>query len=537
MSKNRYPVSVLLLVMICGLLVPVAQAQKTTAWSGAGADNLWTTAANWTNNVPTDGVLDKVFITGTEGSPFIVNLNGATARNVSLNTVTINYATITNGQWDWNSQGALYATNVVFTDSAKIKLLPPLVTLSNVTYNRTGGSDNNFGMAGGDATHRYLGGYIRTKGLSLSPSYGWSVVQTILIEGYGGPGGGLHSAAYYLEIGYKSAANGQSFLRLQDTRLQTTSGYIGWDGGANQGTGQSTLTMTNSLLRLEGRLLLNTNAIFKAASSELEFRAIYNDITLFGLRNRMTNSFLFDGEGLTVGAYSDNAGMQFEVSGTDTGAVFSGFHDNYSIDQLKIGLRDSGNTTPKIVFTNAYDNDGLAGNESLYVDVITEIDNTSKVGVDPTFTLNLNGLNVFYKKYVDSTNVPMAVANGTLTQVTGASFFAASGYIHAVEGAKTFVKSDSPVAIGADYGSVYVSGFAAGKPLNAKLVVSGTQPNIDALRTELNATGSGSQMTISYPQGSNGGTMFFDWNFSHRSVSLTSLEVSEKANGTLLVIR
>jgi hypothetical protein len=538
MNKNVCSVAVLVLLVICGWLVPAAQAQKTTAWSGAGGDNLWSNAANWTNGVPTDNKADRVNIIGTVGSPYTVNLGGASLL-VRLNKMTISDTTITNGTLDWDfgwvNEGYLFATNVTFAPNAKVDRLCASVVFSNVTYNNTA---KIFTTSRETRTHRYMGGNLYGGGWRIAPAYAWSTIHRVFIEGYDGPAGGYHYGTA-IAMGDQSADNGQSFLFLNNTRVRTGNCNVGWNGSSEPAAlinAQSTLSLTNSKLNVGLLLNLHSNAIFRATASEVEFWPVGGVVT-DGLRNRMTNAAAFDGEGLTVWGMTENVGMTYEVSGVDTGAVFAGFHDNYSIDQLKFGLRNMYHTTPKIVFTNTYDNNVQPGNEALYVDQLTEVDNIDKTGVDPTFTLNLNGLNVYYKKYVNSANVPMAVSNGTLTQVTGASFFAASGYIHALEGAQAFVKGASPVAIAADYGSVNVSGFPAAKALSAKLVVSGTQPNIDALRTELSGTGSGSQITLSYPQGSDGGTMFFDWNFSHRSVTLTSLEVTQSAHGTMMIIQ
>jgi hypothetical protein len=532
MSKNGCPIAVLVLGVIFSLLVPAAQAQKTTAWSGAGGDNLWANPANWTNGVPSDNVADKVHINGTVGSPFVVNLNGASIM-VRLNQFVVNYATITNGTWDWDGgAGSLAATNVTFASNARLYRVCRSIAFSNVTYNN---ESYAFVVTGDSGTHRYMGGYIQTAwGFQTTPQYGSSVISTIIFDGYGGPDGSYHYGKNWNRIGSETADNGQSFFILNNTRVRSGRSLgIGWNGtSANKG--QSTFACTNSQVYLGQELFLNTNATLSVSNSTFSFNSY---ASTDGLYNRMTNAALFDGEGLTIGMFTDNAGQQYEVSGVDTGAVFAGFLDNYSIDQFKFGLRDTSHTTPFVAFTNKYDNNIQPGNEALYVDVLTEVDNTGKAGADPKFTLNLNGFNVYYMKYVDSTNVPVVVTNGTLTQVTGAAFFPASGFVHAPEGVKSFSRGDAPLAIGTDYGSVYVRGFAAGKALSMKLAVSGTQPNIDTLRADLGGSGSGGQITLSYPQGGNGGTMFFGWNFSHRSVSLTSLDVGESVPGTMMIIR
>jgi hypothetical protein len=510
-----------------------AMAQKTTAWSGAG-DGLWSTAANWTNGVPANGVADVVKIIGTESSPYTVNLNGGgTTPNVKDNITTINYATITNGTLDWDNTGSLMATNVTFTDNAKVYRLGTSVTLSNVIYNN---GANNFGISGGNGTHRYFGGYLRMRGLKTAPAYGWGTLQTIFMEGYAGPAGKWHEPAY-VEIGFATADNGQSFLILKDTRINAGYGYIGWNGDASQGTGQSTLRMTNSLLRISGRINFNTNAIFMATASDLELSAGGGVVT-DGLRNRMTNAASFDGEGLTVWGLAENPGMTYEVSGVDTGAVFAGFHDNYSIDQLKFGLRNMYHTTPKIVFTNVYDNNIQPGNEALYVDLITEVDNTDKVGVDPTFTLDLGGLNIYYKKYVNSvTNVPVSIINGSLIQVTGATMMAASPFVHAPEGAQRYAKGAAALSVNSDYGTAIVGGFATGDDAYLDLTVSGNTSDINALRSELGGSGSGTKISLFFDGVGVGGDLFFDWNFSHRSVTLVSFTAVSAPLGTIMTIR
>ena len=531
MITCRCPIALGVLLAIAFFPCRFAHAQKTTAWSGAGGDNLWSNAANWTNGVPTDNAADVVNIIGTAGSPFTVNLNGGGAvPNVRQNTINISYAVITNGTLDWDgSAGGLHATNVTFASNASVKRLCPSDTFSNVTYNSEA---NVMGITGGNGTHSYFGGYIqRTYAWKASPSYG-GAIQTIYIDGYGGPANGVHCGTKFTDIGSASADVGQSFFNLNNTRIRFVNGLrVGWDGSSSP-AGKATISMTNTYVLLDVKMYLNSNTTMNVTNSILDFRP---SAANGGLFNRMTNASLYDGEGLKVWALVENLGMQYEVSGTDTGAVFAGFHDNYSIDQLKFGLQNQLHTSPNIIFTNVYNNDGQPGNEAFYVDLLTPSNNVLASQPNPTFTFNMNGMNLYYKKYVPDPMVPIAVSNGALIQVTGAALIPASPYVHVPEGAKRFSKGDAPLAISAEYGTTYISGFSVGARIDVSLVVTGLQANIDALRTELNGVGSGAEVRLQYVNGAGGTNLFFDWNFSHRSVGVDVLS-AELAPGTIFTI-
>jgi len=71
-------------------LVSSAQAQTTSTWNGAGANNNWNTAANWVSGtVPTSSItLTDLVFEGTTRPNTVLNINSFNARKLTFNTGT-----------------------------------------------------------------------------------------------------------------------------------------------------------------------------------------------------------------------------------------------------------------------------------------------------------------------------------------------------------------------------------------------------------------------------------------------------------------
>jgi hypothetical protein len=93
----------------------------------------------------------------------------------------------------------------------------------------------------------------------------------------------------------------------------------------------------------------------------------------------------------------------FEVGGVDLGAVEAGFDTNFALAGLQVGGVD----TASVQLLNRYDNQSnWTGAEALYVDTLA---------IGRYSTLNLNGLNVYYRNLDNKGTI--ATMGGSLTQV------------------------------------------------------------------------------------------------------------------------
>ena len=89
---------------------------------------------------------------------------------------------------------------------------------------------------------------------------------------------------------------------------------------------------------------------------------------------------------------------------------------------------------------------------------------------------------------------------------------------------------------GISYGMVLFI-LASGLSIIMGLMVSGAPGDIAALKSDLGASSwGGYDIAIDFPSGSSGGDMFFDWNFSHRNVTLTTLQ-AVLPSGVIIKVR
>jgi len=151
------------------------------------------------------------------------------------------------------------------------------------------------------------------------------------------------------------------------------------------GSGTFAVTSAAAQVSVSERLLLGPQATLTAEP---------------GTTVHMTGS-AFENEGTDPSAMAGLANMElvfeggdgtvdpFEVAGADLGPFMSGFHNNFALGALTIGGSAPGHVQLVDAFDNQWDGDG---NEALYVVTIT---------LRPGSSLNLNGLNLYYRYFTD----------------------------------------------------------------------------------------------------------------------------------------
>jgi hypothetical protein len=495
-------------------------------WNGGGDGTSWSDGNNWTPvGVPVADTDDVTINTNA-----VITLGGTTHSLVGR-TIVLNDCTLTNGYLlGATTSGALWATNVTFTSDSGVGTdyyqTPYRSEFRNCKYYAFVSQARNWAL--------YYDGYLKIYGGSFA-NYGG--ISTFTYPGNRAQilfdGGGPHFVNVLDVHGweYNGSGNGDATLTIRNTTLRvgTTSGsswhYDNPVGDPNYSplNGSAVVSIENSTNNFDNTLSVGRLCTLSVTNSVMEFWNTYAGNR--GFYNSMTNSANFNGEGLRVnvnilrfGTYPDGAWFEYEAAGKDLGADFKGFHDNYKIQQLSLDhyyhLGGYGGSQKQMRLVNAVTNSGGTGAEALYADVLW-----IRLDMD----LDLNGQKLYYKKLIGNLG-DLTQLNGAVAQVTGAALIAASPYVHAPEGAKHFTIGDAPLAIGSDYGTLYVSGLAAGASAGFNLKVSGSQGNIDALRAELGGAGGGDRIQLKFPHAGDGGDMFFDWNFSHRSVTLDTLE-------------
>ncbi len=527
-------------LLIAGLgVMPNLSSAKTTNWVGGGGDDLWTNGANWDNGVP--------------GEDDVIGINTAAVdatgtQNIAGSTMNFTDVTFSNGTINMNnpgSGGSLIATNTDFSTTAFSYFVAPVVELNNSIY-KTGsgleifngstftvnGGDYDNGNAiyvtgsggattmtfnGGDNTHTLgrlrLNGAVSTPPENTSPFAASTATATFNI---------LNNASVRLS----NANRGPALV-------------VG-----NSGTGNAVLNFDTGVLRVDGGVLFGQNSTLQTGNSggigarEL----LYYDTFGTDWSNEMISSATFDAEGLSVtfGAESIGNNTAMEVGGTDLGEDLTGFHDNYSLDRLRFFNRGG-----DLTFVDNNNNDLLVGNEAMYVDILQ---------MDAANTLDLNGLNLYYKRGVDLDD--LTVVNGSITQVTGASLEGVGTTVH-IDG---FTTADTfeIVTSSSVFDTVIFENIAPGSQLTVLLELIGSEGDINALIAELEADGittstdissemtpgelatAGFNLALMFDTLITGDDLFFDFNFDNNNVTVGDLAlvttIPEPASLGLLVL-
>jgi hypothetical protein len=291
------------------------------------------------------------------------------------------------------------------------------------------------------------------------------------------------------------------------------------------------VSMVNATNKFSASLTIGSNVTISATNSAFE----WDQRTGSGSwDNTMTNDVTFDGEGMTWIFYGESKTTGVEICGTDLGADFAGFHDNFSIDTLHLRPLDTNLppvNTNGLELVDDHDNDLAGGAEALYTDVL-HLDRVFSNEV----VVYYNGLNLYYKKLLNTNNYSFSEVGGGATQVTGAVLTVAN-FTHAPENVKRFDKDDSPLTVSSDYGTLVLGGFANGKAVNVLLDVSGTGVDVAAIRDEIGGTLGFGQYDIQvlYSGVADGSDLFFDFNFSHRNVTLNRFSTGRQPGSVFTV--
>ena len=515
--------SLVILSVLCLITPPVFGVTKT--WDGGAGTESWYDATNWDpDGVPTPNVDDFVITNDT------VDLQTS---NVFVNgrTAFITDSTVKNGNFEWVFGGpaagsSLVASNCTFPATLKLHQ-PHDMLIVNCDWD----AKAIFGVFGGsasDMTITILGGeWDATSAQVKMNNFGASENKLLVVGGTG-----IHSCTL---LNFGVGQNGANSITFSNCTFFATGGATWHD---NLLGGPVAVTLANATNKLRSTLFAGSNLTFSATNSAIEFDQRANgkkfEIT-------MTNDITFDGEGLTWTFYGEGFTTDVEVCGTDTGAVFAGFHDNFSIDKLH--LRALNLSLPLahingLEFSDDHNNDldGGASAEALCTDVLS---------LDRVFTNSLtlyyNGQTIYYKKLLNTNNYSFTESGGGGTQqVTGAALFADT-FTHTPENTTSATFGGAAVSVSNDYGMTIISGAGDGSNVFVKLDLDGTAPNIALLKSELGAStsGSGFDLEILFSGAGAGSTnLFFDWNFSHRSVTLNRLQAEPPPPpGTVVTVK
>ncbi len=265
----------------------------TKTWDGGGADNNWTTAANWDSDVAPVAGDDLIFDGSTRTSPsndFVAATNFTSvtfAATASAFTLSGNSVTITGGASAITASNAsltmTIGNNVVFSTSA-----PTITSTSGGTLALTGTIDN-----GGLAITVSSGGTTTLSGIiSGTGSLVKSGADALTLSGANTFSGGVTLSAGTLNINHATALGTGTFVIANGTTIDNTSGgtitmtadnpmtwngsftftgsnILNMDAGAvDIGAASRTVTASASTLIIGG-IISGTGAITKAGAGAL----------------------------------------------------------------------------------------------------------------------------------------------------------------------------------------------------------------------------------------------------------------------------
>lgn len=520
--------SLIILSVISLITAPAFGAIKS--WDAGGDGTSWGDASNWDpDGVPVDNV-DHVYIIngGTVDLGGVGRNRESGTSNLIVNTIITN-----SGAAVFLNFGSNFRL-VEIRDCTLDKSLNFTVAgssgpvlISNTIMRAKSGGGNIIFMVNGGAKVTIIDGQFRADG---NGDHAEIIAQfagqdhTIEIIG-----GNHDFDDFRINSRSGSVANGRGVFILSNAIIRCgTSGTPNYHNSvalSAASTGSSTIFDHGSVTRFDSHLVMGTQCTYRASGlTRLRFRSttLNKDIDL-----RMTNETFFDGEGLIINADAENnSETELEICSGDLGAVFAGFHDNFSIDELRFTTTGSGSLT----LEDDRDNTPGAGSaEVIYSDLISFSNSNA--------TINDGGNTIYYKSIHSN---GFTFVGGILVQVTGAALFT-NNFTFEPEPltTKTATVGGGAVSVTNDYGTAIATGAAVGDNIKVLLDLDGTAGNIALLKSDLGAfdSGGGFDLEMQFPGAGAGGTdLLFDWSFSHRSVTLNRLQVDTFDFGTVVTV-
>ena len=423
------------------------QMLSAVSWTGAAADNNWSSSANWSSGtVPSstsDVTIDAPAGTTIHGPTIDTAINSLTITSANLLLDGADLSVATNVDVEGNqslsvNSGTLTAATITLNNST---LTLSGGTIANAAVTETGTGEVVASTSGGSLSGVTLNGNLDATNGNLT------VTNNLVLNGTLSIGSADGSTIGYVDFGDGTAApatlSGNATVLLGASTSNTLSNYSSGSGAAGTLTFASTVTVhgqSGNLVSPFGGTIINNGTIsadspdgtisFGDSQSNVENQGTLSAINggtlnIQGLTGNVgtliessTSSLSFDGSLVTAAT----SPAQFDPEGTVT---FAGSGTSTDPQLLEAASQDFGATW------NAYQNNSAFGTLALengtYVKLVDNVRNTASSSPEAVYadtvtvpvgtTLDLNGLHL----YARVSTIQGSVINGTIIQTPDTS--------------------------------------------------------------------------------------------------------------------